>query len=140
MLMRTDPFQEFDRITRRLLNDPVRPSVMPMDAYRDGDTFVICFDLPGVRADSIDLEVERDVLTVRAERESITEGRETVVAERPVGAFSRRLFLGEALDTDHISADYVNGVLTLRVPVAEHAKPRKISVTEAPAQAQAISA
>ncbi|MBV2366688.1 Hsp20/alpha crystallin family protein [Streptomonospora sp. NEAU-YY374] len=131
MLMRTDPFREFDRLAQRLLDDTAgRPAAMPMDAYREGDTFVVSFDLPGVRADSIDLEVERNVLTVRAERPgpADSQGRDTVVTERPYGSFSRQLFLGETLDTDNIAADYTDGVLTLRIPVAEQAKPRKISI------------
>lgn len=140
MLMRTDPFRDLDRFTQRLLGDAARPATMPMDAYREGDTFVIHFDLPGVRPESIDLEVERNVLTVKAERRDTTAERETVVAERPSGVFSRRLFLGETLDADHIAADYANGVLTLRVPVAEQAKPRKIAVTETDEHTQRISA
>ncbi|WP_046470684.1 Hsp20/alpha crystallin family protein [Allosalinactinospora lopnorensis] len=138
VLMRTDPFRDFDRLTQRLLGETTRPMTMPMDAYRDGDTFVIHFDLPGVRADSIDLEVERNVLTVRAEREDTTKGRDVVMAERPSGSFSRQLFLGESLDADNISADYADGVLTLRIPVAEQAKPRKISVAEGPGTAGQI--
>ncbi|MUL42579.1 Hsp20/alpha crystallin family protein [Streptomonospora sp. PA3] len=130
MLMRTDPFRDFDRITQRLLGDSARPAAMPMDAYRDGESFVIHFDLPGVRPDSIDLEIERNVLTVKAERSDTAQnGREMVVSERPSGTFSRQLFLGETLDADNIAADYADGVLTLRVPVAEQAKPRKISVS-----------
>ncbi|KOX11890.1 Hsp20/alpha crystallin family protein [Nocardiopsis sp. NRRL B-16309] len=141
MLMRTDPFREFDRITQRLLSDTVRPGAMPMDAYREDDTFVVSFDLPGVRPDSIDLELERNVLTVRAERaETAAKGREMVIAERPSGTFSRELFLGESLDGDNITAEYADGVLTLRVPVAEQAKPRKISVTEGDGQAREINA
>ncbi|GAA1074189.1 Hsp20/alpha crystallin family protein [Nocardiopsis composta] len=129
MLMRTDPFREFDRLAQRAFSE-ARPAVMPMDAYREGDDFVVKFDVPGVKAESIDLEVERNVLTVKAERpaEPASEGREAVVAERPTGSFSRQLFLGESLDTDRIAADYADGVLTLRIPVAEQAKPRKIMV------------
>ncbi|RNL84592.1 Hsp20/alpha crystallin family protein [Halostreptopolyspora alba] len=140
MLMRTDSFRDFDRLTQRLLGDTSRLASMPMDAYREGDAFVIHFDLPGVRADSIDLEVERDVLTVRAARDDATKGRDVVMAERPSGSFSRQLFLGESLDTENISADYADGVLTLRVPVAEQAKPRKISVTEGSGTAGEIRA
>lgn len=141
MLMRTDPFREFDRITQRLLGDTVRPGAMPMDAYREDDTFVVSFDLPGVRPDSIDLEIERNVLTVRAERAATAaKGREMVIAERPSGTFSRELFLGESLDGDNITADYADGVLTLRVPVAEQAKPRKISISEGDGQAREIKA
>ncbi|CAM4330201.1 molecular chaperone Hsp18 [Nocardiopsis rhodophaea] len=140
MLMRTDPFREFDRMAQRLLGDTARATTMPMDAYREDDAFVMHFDLPGVRADSIDLEVERDVLTVSAKRESAVADKDPVVAERPAGTFSRQLFLGEALDTDNISATYAEGVLTLRVPVAEQAKPRKINVVESAGPAAEIKA
>ncbi|GHF64810.1 hypothetical protein GCM10010218_52830 [Streptomyces mashuensis] len=130
MLMRTDPFRELDRLTQQLLGTPAHPAAMPMDAYRDGDTFVIELDLPGVTPESIDLDVERNVLTVRAERRpSVGEGVETVVAERPAGTFSRQVFLGETLDTERIDAVYEAGVLRLRIPVAEHAKPRKITIS-----------
>lgn len=130
MLMRTDPFREFDRLSERLLNG-VRTSAMPMDAYRDGDHFVIALDLPGVDADSIDLQVERNVLTIKATRPALREEqqRELVVNERTPGAFSRQVFLGDTLDADNIDANYTDGVLTLRIPVAEQAKPRKISVS-----------
>ncbi len=114
---------------------------MPMDAYRDDDSLVVHFDLPGVRADSIDLEIERNGLTVRAERTgAAVEDRETVVAERPSGTFSRQLFLDEALDLDNVTADHTDGVLTLRVPVAEQARPRKISISEGEGQARRIDA
>jgi HSP20 family protein len=106
-----------------------RPAVMPMDAYRDGETFVVAFDIPGVDPSSIDLDVERNVLTVKAERApSAPEAAELQVAERPRGVFSRQLFLGDTLDADRIEASYDAGVLTLRIPVAEQAKPRKISI------------
>ena len=130
MLMRTDPFRELDRMTEQLLNATTRPTAMPMDAYRDGDHFVIQLDLPGVDADSIDLEVERNVLTVNATRPDLPEElqRELLVHERRSGAFSRQVFLGDTLDADNITADYADGILTLRIPVTEQAKPRKISV------------
>lgn len=136
MLMRTDPFADIDRLTQRLVGESRRAAnPMPMDAYRDENEFVVDFDLPGVRAESIDLEVERNVVTVSAERSGPVEGRETVISERPTGSFSRQIFLGETLDPDHISADYTDGVLTLRVPVAEQAKPRKIDITQGSSQA-----
>ncbi|GAA1340738.1 Hsp20/alpha crystallin family protein [Saccharothrix algeriensis] len=131
MLMRTDPFRELDRLTQQFFGangTTARPATMPMDAYRSGEEFVVQFDLPGVPADSIDLDVERNVLTVRAERKAVGD-HEYQVAERPRGVFSRQLFLGDALDTDNIEATYDAGVLTLRIPVAERAKPRKISVS-----------
>jgi HSP20 family protein len=138
MLMRTDPFRELDRFTQQMFGTPgtwSRPTAMPMDAYRSGDEFVVAFDLPGVDPGAIDLDVERNVLTVRAERRPATgEGVEMQVSERPLGVFSRQLFLGDGLDTDHIHASYDAGVLTLRIPVAERAKPRKITVEHQPEQ------
>ncbi|MEV6653468.1 Hsp20/alpha crystallin family protein [Streptomyces sp. NPDC051219] len=130
MLMRTDPFREFDRLTQQLLGTPGRPTAMPMDAYREGDTFVVELDLPGVAPESIDLDVERNVLTVRAERRSrASANAEVLIAERTAGTFSRQMFLGETLDTDRIDASYDAGVLRLTIPVAEQAKPRKIAIT-----------
>lgn len=129
MLMRTDPFRELDRLTQQMLGTPARPAAMPFDAYRRGDEFIVQFDLPGVEPDSIDLTVERNVLTVHAERRRRDpDNTELIVSERPVGTFSRQLFLGETLDTDQIDAEYVDGVLTLRIPVAEQAKPRKVKI------------
>ena len=132
MLMRTDPFRELDRLTQQVLGTMERPAAMPMDAYRDGDAFVVEFDLPGIAPDSIDLTVERNTLTVRAERrDHARDGQEMVVAERPCGTFSRQLFLGDALDTGRLEAAYDAGVLTVRIPVAEQAKPRKVQITSA---------
>jgi HSP20 family protein len=128
MLMRTDPFRDFDRLAQQVLGTVARPAVMPMDAWREGDQFIVEFDLPGVDEKSLDLDVERNVLTVRAERPDLDAGRETVSAERPRGVFSRQLFLGETLDADHIEATYHSGVLRLTIPVAEEAKPRRIKI------------
>jgi HSP20 family protein len=128
MLMRTDPLRDFDRLTQQVLGTAARPAVMPIDAWREGDDFVVEFDLPGIKEESLDLDVERNVVTVRAERPDIDPGREMLAAERPRGVFSRQLFLGENLDTDRIEASYQEGVLQLRIPVAEKAKPRKISI------------
>ncbi|MFE9171536.1 Hsp20/alpha crystallin family protein [Streptomyces kebangsaanensis] len=129
MLMRSDPFRELDRLAQQVFG-PTRPGAMAMDAYRSGDDFVVHFDLPGVDPETIDLDVERNVLNIHAERRSpAPEGVELIVAERPTGTFSRQLFLGETLDTDRIDASYEAGVLTLRIPVAEQAKPRKIQIT-----------
>ena len=123
MLMRTDPFRELDRLTQQVFGNQAgtwsRPTAMPMDAYRAGDTFVVAFDLPGVDPDAIDLDVERNVLTVKAERRPVQTG----------GVFSRQLFLGDTLDVERIDASYESGVLTLRIPIAERAKPRKISIS-----------
>ena len=130
MLMRTDPFRELDRLTQQVLGSASRPAAMQMDAYRVGDEFVVHFDLPGVDPETIELDVERHVLNVRAERRPpAPEGAEMVVAERPAGTFTRQLFLGDTLDTERIDASYNAGVLTLRIPVAEEAKPRRIQIT-----------
>ena len=130
MLMRTDPFRDFDRLAQQLLGvgTTSRPAVMPMDAWREGDTFVLEFDLPGVRSETIDLDVERNVLTIKAERPAANGDWEMLASERPKGLFSRQLVLGDNLDLEHIDAEYDAGVLRLRVPVAEKAKPRKIEI------------
>jgi HSP20 family protein len=129
MLLRsTDPFRDFDRLTQQFLGTTNRPAVMAMDAWREGDRFVIELDLPGVRRESIDIDVERNVLTVRAERVSRNGDWEMLASERTRGVFSRQLVLGDNLDLERIEAAYDNGVLTLVVPVAEKAKPRKIEV------------
>jgi HSP20 family protein len=146
MLMRTDPFRELDRLTQQLVGNNAgtwsRPTAMPMDAYRDGDRFVVAFDLPGVSPEAIELDVERNVLTVKAERRPVVTGDqvEMQVAERPLGVFSRQLFLGDTLDTEHIEAGYEAGVLTLRIPIAERAKPRKIAIANADSGHQQIDA
>ncbi len=129
MLMRTDPFRELDRVAQQVFGTSARPAAMPIDAFRRGDEFVVLFDLPGVDASTIDLSVERNVLSVHAERRRPDdEGVELLIGERPQGAFSRQLFLAETLDTDRISADYTDGVLRLRVPIKEQAKPRKVEI------------
>jgi HSP20 family protein len=143
MLMRTDPFRELDRLTQQVYGASgtlARPSVMPMDAWRDGDTFHVEFDLPGVDPNSIDLDVERNVVTVKAQRAPHANDSELIAAERPRGVFSRQLILGDNLDTEHITAGYDSGVLTLAIPVAERAKPHKISVTSKGADRQTIGA
>jgi HSP20 family protein len=129
MLMRTDPFRDLDRFTQQVLGTAARPAVMPIDAWRDGDQFIVELDLPGVKSDSLDLDVERNVLTVRAERPGLDQNREMLAAERPRGVFSRQLFLGDNLDTDKIDANYHDGVLRLTIPIAEKAKPRRIQIT-----------
>jgi HSP20 family protein len=143
MLMRTDPLRELDRLTQQVFGSDgtaARPSVMPMDAWREGDTFHVEFDLPGVDVNSIDLDVERNVVTVKAERPALASDAELLAAERPRGVFSRQLILGDNLDTDSISASYDSGVLTLSIPVAERAKPRKISITQHSDDQQAVNA
>ena len=138
MLMRTDPFRDFDRLAQQVLGSgtTTRPAVMPMDAWRQGDTFVIEFDLPGVQPDTVDIDVERNVLTLRAERSARNGDWELLANERPTGLFSRQLVLGDNLDLERIEASYDAGVLRLVVPVAERAKPRKIEVSTGAGDAQ----
>ena len=127
-LIRFDPFREFDRMFDQALNQSRQPS-FPMDAYRHGDTIVVHFDLPGVDPASIDIEYERQALSVSAERAwQPTEGDQVLAAERVHGKFQRQILLGEGLDTEHLKAAYEQGVLTVTIPVAERAKPRKINV------------
>jgi HSP20 family protein len=127
-LIRFDPFREFDRMFDQAVNQARQPS-FPMDAYRQGDTIVVHFDLPGVDPNSIDIEYERQALTVTAERRwQPTEGDQLLAAERVHGRFQRQILLGEGLDTEGLKANYEQGVLTVTIPVAEKAKPRKINV------------
>jgi HSP20 family protein len=141
MLMRTDPFRELDRLTQQFLNTTgtwSRPTPMPLDAYRTGDEYVICFDLPGVDPQAIDIDVERNMLTVKAERRprQESEGVKWELSERPLGVFSRQVMLSDTLDPEGITADYDSGVLTLRIPVAEKAKPRKIAISHSDSRKQ----
>jgi HSP20 family protein len=140
MLVRTDPFRDLDRLTQQFFGTSTRPAVMPMDAWREADEFVVEFDLPGVKPDSVDLDVERNVLTVRAERPTLDNGAELIASERPRGVFSRQLILGDNLDTERVKASYDTGVLRLRIPVAEKAKPRKIQINSGQEQQHAINA
>ena len=128
MLLRFDPFADLDRMTRDLL-PAGRRSIMPVDAYRVGDRFYLHFDLPGVDPESIDITVEKNTLTVKAERAwQPADEAQVVMSERHQGTFSRQFFLGEGLDPERIEAGYDHGVLTVTIPVAEQAKPRKITV------------
>lgn len=132
MLLRTDPFRELDRLAEQLLGTAARPAAMPLDAYASEDTFWVHLDLPGVDTDSIEVSVEQNVLTIRAERPAPQADQQDMVAsERPYGVFRRQLFLGEMLDLDRIEASYDAGVLTLTIPVAEETKPRKIEISRA---------
>jgi HSP20 family protein len=128
MVLRND----FDRLTTRVFDTTTRGAGARLDAYRDGDSFFIDIDLPGVDPASIDVTVDRKVLTVRAERKRVErEGVKYLVAERPTGPVSRQVFLSDSLDTDRLDARYDNGVLTLSIPVTERAKPRKFEVAAA---------
>jgi HSP20 family protein len=133
MLMRFDPFREIDRFTDELAGTRARRAQsFPMDAYRRGDDFMVHFDLPGVQKDTIELTVERNVLTVKAERRfRQREGDELLVSERPQGTFARQLFLGDTLDSSAVRAEYADGVLSLTIPVAERAKPRRVEIKTA---------
>jgi len=147
MLMRFDPFRELDRLAQQTTwggatgNGRTQTSVMPLDAYRRGDRFLIHFDLPGVDPSTVELTVEKNVLQVQAERSwPREEGDEVVVAERAQGTFTRQLFLGEGLDPDKIDATYDQGVLTVTIPVAEQAKPRKVEISTGAASPTTIDA
>lgn len=143
VLMRTDPFREVDRLAREFFGSDgtmARPTMMPMDAWRDEDVFRIELDLPGIKPESIDLNVENNVVTVRADRPPRDSNAGVVAAERPHGTFSRQLVLGDNLDTSKIDAAYESGVLVLTVPIADSAKPRKIEITSSGEQRQALSA
>lgn len=131
MLMRTDPFREADRLAQQFFGTAARPAAMAMNAYRKDDTFYVELDLPGVSHDSIDLTVEENVLTVRAERRAVdaTGDVEVLASECPAGTFTRQIFLGDTLDPDGIQADYTAGVLTLSIPIHDRAKPRRVAVT-----------
>lgn len=132
MLMRFDPFSEFDRLSRQVWGT-TRTNYMPADAYRKGDKLYLHIDLPGIDPESIDVTVEKNTLAISAERKWARDDEEQVLlGERPTGSFSRRFFLGENLDTDAIEAGYDHGVLTLAIPVAETAKARKIAVSTSP--------
>ncbi|WP_145011784.1 Hsp20/alpha crystallin family protein [Mycobacterium marseillense] len=140
MLVRSDPFRDLDRFTQQVFGTAARPAVMPMDAWRDGEQFVVEFDLPGIDEQSLDLDIERNVVTVRAERPDVDPSREMLATERARGVFTRQLVLGDNLDTDRIDARYDAGVLRMCIPVAEKAKPRKIAVERGDRRQTAISA
>ncbi|HKZ26057.1 MAG TPA: Hsp20/alpha crystallin family protein [Acidimicrobiia bacterium] len=140
MLMRFEQFREYDRVTEELLNQR-RIRQIPVDAYRRGDEFKVLLDLPGVDPGSIELTVEKDILSVRATRSwAPAEGDQVQMTERAQGDFSRQLFLGESLDRDHITAIYENGVLTATIPVAEEAKPRQVEIIHAGGELPALAA
>ena len=136
MFMRSDPFRDLDRLTEGLLGSLTRSPWMPMDAVRRGDRVELLFDLPGVRPESIDLTVERNVLTVKAERSWWPDqGDEVLARERTQGTFSRQVLLGEALDPEKVEASYDHGVLKVTIPVLEHAKPRRVEIQSGSTQA-----
>lgn len=138
MLLRSDPLRDLDRFPQQVFGTRMRPAAMPVDAYRQGDRFVVSFDLPGVAPSSIDLTVENNVLTVAAERQwQPSEDQQVVASERPHGSFRRQLLLGDGLDLERVDASYDHGVLTVTIPVAEQAKPRKVEISGGTAKALA---
>ena len=140
-VMRFDPFHDFDRITEQLLGGTRGMRTIPMEAYRRGDQFFIHLDLPGVVPDDVDLTIERNVVTIRAQRQSPRqEGDEVLIDERPQGSFTRQLFLGENLDAERLNASYDTGVLTITIPVAEQAKPRRVQIAAESRQPQPVGA
>jgi len=129
MATRYDPFQEIDRMVGQLLTAERSSATMPMDLYRSGDHYVLHMDLPGVDPGSIEVNVEDRILTVRAQRTAHGERDvQWLAKERPAGTYARQLSVGRGLALDAISATYADGVLTLSIPVAEEAKPRRIEV------------
>ena len=143
MLLRFDPFQTFDRLSRDLFTAPTGAGAgwMPMDAWRRGDAVEVAFDLPGIDPGSVDLTVEQNVLTVKAERRwEPVEGQRFLLRERPQGTFSRQLVLSDAVDLDKVEARYENGVLFVTAPVAEAAKPHKIEIKAGDGHGKAITA
>jgi HSP20 family protein len=129
MAMNFDPFRELDRVASALLDGQQGPQLMPMDLYRDGDHYVLIADLPGVDPGSVDIDVDGQLLTIRAERTlRAAHGVKWLAQERRGGSFLRQLSLGQGVDTEHIAATYENGVLAVTIPVSERAKPRKIEV------------
>ncbi|HVE98281.1 MAG TPA: Hsp20/alpha crystallin family protein [Mycobacteriales bacterium] len=129
MLLRFDPFREIDRLTEQMVSGTRTARMVPMDVYRRGDSYYVELDIPGVDPSSIELSIDRNTLTIRAERHpTVREGDEVLVAERPQGDFTRQLALGDGLDTEGVAADYDNGVLRLTIPVAPTAKPRRVEI------------
>jgi len=132
MAMSFDPFGELDRLTGSLLQNRPGPRFMPVDLYRDGDRYVLSADLPGIDPGSVDIDVDGQLLTIRAQRTvSSADGAKWLVQERPAGSYLRQFSLGEGLDMEMISATYDNGVLSVIIPVSEKAKPRRIQVQTA---------
>jgi len=137
MTLAMDPFfRDLNRVASEVLGSARAPQTMPLDAYRSGEHYVVELDLPGIDPDSLEVRAENSTLTVRAHRDGAAasggdqqaDGVSHLVSERPRGTFSRQLSLGDGLDLDNVRADYTDGVLTVTLPVAEQAKPRKIEV------------
>jgi len=141
MFLQTDPFRDLDTLFSRLSGQQTSGGLMPMDAYRRGDDVWVQIDLPGVKAESLDITVERNMLTISAERDWRREdGDQTYFGERYRGTFRRQIQLGDGLDLEHLEADLHDGVLTVRIPVAEQAKPRKVEISQSKSSPEAIEA
>ena len=139
MAMFFDPFREFDRVAEQLF-DRQGPRLMPMDLYRDGDHYVLSADLPGIDPGSVDIDVDGQLLTIRAERTPRSDdGVKWITRERTTGSFLRQLNLGQGIDTTGISATYDNGVLSVLIPISERAKPRKVEVQRSVGGAQDVT-
>lgn len=138
-LMRFDPFREWDRFTDQVFGSTRATRMMPMEAYRRGDGFVVSLDLPGVNPDDVEVTIDRNVVNIKAHRESPrAEGDEVLIDERPQGKFTRQLFLGDNLDTTQMTANFDRGVLTLTIPVAEKSKARRVEIGSSGQQSQQI--
>ncbi|WP_344754354.1 Hsp20/alpha crystallin family protein [Leifsonella bigeumensis] len=135
MAMYFDPFRELDRVAANLLDARQGPRLMPIDLHKDGDLYILNADLPGIDPGSVDVDVDGQLLTIRAERTSRSDDVKWLAHERPSGSFLRQLNLGDGIDTEHISANYDNGVLSVMIPVSEKAKPRKVAVQSGAASA-----
>jgi HSP20 family protein len=132
MILRLDPFLDFDRVTQQLRRSHRQPSIMPMDAYRDGERIVVRLDVPGVEPNSLDVTLDRNVLSVAAARYwQPAETQQVLAAERPTGRFQRQIQLGDRLDPDKVEARYDRGVLTVTIPIADTAKPRHVEINSA---------
>lgn len=131
MAMSFDPFSQLDRVAQRVFDTPVSRA-MPVDLFKEGDRYILAADLPGIDPGSVDVDVDGQLLTIRAQRTAAErEGAKWLTQERPVGAFMRQFSLGDGIDVEHISASYENGVLSVIIPLAERAKPRKVQVETA---------
>ena len=140
-LMMSDPFAGFERQTQHPWGARQRPRQIPMSAVRRGDQVIATFDLPGISQDDVDITVERNVVTLRAERRpAFQDGDEVIIDERPYGVFSRQFFIGDSLDRDKMTAEYMNGELRLTIPVSEKAKPRKIPLRAGDQEPRTVTA
>jgi len=139
MFVRTDPFRDLERLTQPAVGTTASPATIPMDAWREAEQYVIEFDLPGISPQSVDLDIEHNVLTVKAERPVVKQEQDLLAAERPHGWFTRQLMLGDTLESEQAEASYSTGVLRVVIPVSQKSKPRKIAVTTQDQSAGAVT-